>query len=194
MQSIAARTKLDASAVMLTLYAVTMARLGGVDPVATRLVSSNRFRPGLAEIVGPVSQTALCVMEVAGAPFTDALERVRRSAMLAYKYGYYDRARLEEMIAATAPDVDLNAFYNDRRGPVAPEPVEAQEVKAALARTVFRWTIRRDEVYPRLFLNVDDEGPDMVRLHIEVDTHHMGPSAAEELLRSMEALAVSEAS
>ncbi|GAA2622902.1 condensation domain-containing protein [Dactylosporangium fulvum] len=196
-QSIAAHTRVDASAVMLTVYALAASRVCGVNPVATRLVSSNRFRPGLAEVVGPVSQTALCAMDVAGCSFDEALERVQRASMLAYKHGYYDRARLEEVVAATARErgeaVDLNWFYNDRRGAAEPRLVDPALVRAALPRTVFTWTIKRDEVYPRLFLNVDDESPQTVRLHIEVDTHHVPPPVAEALVRAMEEVAVQTA-
>jgi hypothetical protein len=191
--SIAARTRVDAGAVALALYAASMARIGGVDPVATRLITSNRFRPGLSQVVAPVSQTALCMIDVGDAPFDEIVERARRAAMNAYKHSYYDRFALSEIIAATAPDTDLDCFFNDRRGPVQPSPATPEALHAALPRTVFNWTMQRDEMYPRLFLNVDDEGPDMVRLHIEIDTHHMPPSAAEALLRAMESLAVREA-
>lgn len=201
LRTLAARTQLDATTVMQTLYAVTMARVGGVNPVATRLVTSNRFRPGLAEVVGPVSQTGLCSMDVAGVPFAEALDRVRRAAMTAHKYGYYDRAKLEEVTAAVVrdrgPDFDLDCFYNDRRGPTRPEVVDPAEIRAALPRTHLRWPVKRDEVYPRLFFNIDDGtafgSPGEILLHIEIDTHYVPPSAAESLLYGIEELAVREA-
>ncbi|WP_327003911.1 condensation domain-containing protein [Dactylosporangium sp. NBC_01737] len=196
-RAVASRTQVDATQVMLAVYAVATARICGVDPVATRLVSSNRFRPGLAEVVGPVSQTALWSVEVAGVPFDELLGRVQRAAMVAYKHGYYDRERLEEITAAVTlergPDFDLNCFYNDRRAPVQADPVDPELARQALPRTVFEWTIQRDDVYPRLFLNVDDASPETVRLHIEIDTHHVPPSAAEALLRCMEQVAVDAA-
>jgi hypothetical protein len=201
LRTLAARTRADATAIMQTVYAVTMARVGGVNPVATRLVTSNRFRPGLADVVGPVSQTSLCSMDVAGVPFAEALERVRRAAMTAHKYGYYDRARLEEVTAGVVrdrgPELDLDCFYNDRRGPVRPEVFDAAEIRAARPRTRMHWPIRRDEVYPRMFLNVDDGtafgATGEILLHIEIDTHVVPPAAAEALLFGMEETAVSEA-
>jgi hypothetical protein len=201
LRALAARTQVDATAIMQTLYAVTMARVGGVNPVATRLITSNRFRPGLAEVVGPVSQTGLCSMDVAGVPFAEALDRVRRAAMTAHKYGYYDRGRLEEVTAQVlrdrGPDFDLNCFYNDRRGPTLPEPVAPAAIEAALAHTEMRWTVKRDEVYPRIFLNIDDGtafgSTGQILLHIEIDTHFVPPSAAESLLYGMEATAIHEA-
>jgi hypothetical protein len=196
-QSVASQAQVDATQVMLAVYAVAMSRICGVDPVATRLVSSNRFRPGLGEVVGPVSQTALWSVDVAGVPFGELLGRVQRAAMVAYKHGYYDRSKLEEITAAVAlergPEFDLNCFYNDRRAPVQADPVDPELARRALPRTVFEWTIQRDEVYPRLFLNVDDASPDTVRLHIEIDTHHVPPSAGEALLRCMEQVAVDAA-
>lgn len=196
-RAIAHRAQADASQVMLTVYAVAMARVCGVDPVVTRLVSSNRFRPGLAEVVAPVSQTALFAVEVGGVPFDELLGRVARTAMVAYKHGYYDRERLEEIRAAVeaerGPDLDLDCVYNDRRAPVQAGPVEPRLVREALPATVFEWTQQRDEVYPRLFLNVDDASPETVRLHVEVDTHFVPPSAGEGLVRCMEQVAVEAA-
>lgn len=196
-RAIAGRTRADATQVMLAVYAVAMAKVCGVDPVAARLVSSNRFRPGLAEVVGPVSQTALWSVEVAGVPFDDLIGKVQRAALVAYKHGYYDRSRLEGITAEVAlergPEFDLNCFYNDRRAPVQGGAVDPALVLEALPRTVFEWTIQRDEVYPRLFLNVDDAGPDTVRLHIEIDTAHVPPEVGEGLLRCMEQVAVEAA-
>ena len=196
-QAVAARTQVDATQVMLAVYAVAMAEVCGVDPVAARLVSSHRVRPGLAEVVGPVSQTALWSVEVAGAPFDELLDRVRRAALVAYKHGYYDRSRLEEITAAVAlergPDFDINCFFNDRRAPVQAGPVDPGLAREALPRTVFEWTVKRDEVYARMFLNVDDASPDTVRLQLEIDTHHVPPSAGEALLRCMEQVAVDAA-
>ncbi|MEV4137151.1 condensation domain-containing protein [Dactylosporangium sp. NPDC049742] len=201
LRTLAARTQVDPAAIMQTVYAVTMARVGGVNPVATRLVTSNRFRPGLAAVVGPVSQTSLCSMDVAGQPFAEALDRVRRAAMTAHKYGYYDRARLEEVTAEVVrergPELDLESFYNDRRGPLRPELVDPADIRAALPHTTMRWPIKRDEVYARIFLNVDDGtvfgSAGEVLLRIEIDTHHVSPALAEALLFGMEETAVAEA-
>ncbi|MEV6930194.1 condensation domain-containing protein [Dactylosporangium sp. NPDC051485] len=201
LRTLAARTQVDPAVIMQTVYAVTMARVGGVNPVATRLITSNRFRPGLAEVVGPVSQTSLCSMDVAGVPFAEALDRVRRAAMSAHKHGYYDRARLEEVTAEVirdrGPEFDLNCFYNDRRGPIRPEAVDPADIRAALPHTTMDWPIKRDEIYARLFLNVDDGtafgSTGKVLLRIEIDTHFVAPSTAEALLYGMEQTAVDEA-
>ncbi|MFI5908762.1 condensation domain-containing protein [Dactylosporangium sp. NPDC051541] len=201
LRTLGARTQVDANAIMLTVYAVTMARVGGVNPVATRLITSNRFRPGLAAVVGPVSQTSLCSLDVAGLPFAEALDRVRRAALTAHKYGYYDRARLEEVKAEVfrdrGPELDLDCFYNDRRGPARPERFSPAEIRAALPQTEFGWPVKRDEVYPRTFFNVDDGTlfgtTGRILLHIEIDTHFVPPAAAEALLFGIEETAVNEA-
>jgi hypothetical protein len=58
-RAIAARTGGESAPVLLTVFAVALARMTGINPVAIRPVVNNRFRPGLAEVVCPVSQAGL---------------------------------------------------------------------------------------------------------------------------------------
>jgi hypothetical protein len=199
-RAIAARTGVASASVLLAVFAVALARVTGVNPVVTRVVVSNRFRPGLARTVSPVVQNGLCVIDVAGITLDQAVTRTRRRAMTAYKYAYYDPPRLDELIARVCRErgetVDLGCFFNDRRPPggepPGPVPTPAQ-VREALPGSTFRWDERQDDQpYDSLFLTVD-EVPEAIAMSVFTDTHRIAPAGVEACVREMEALAVAAA-
>src|SRR5439155_27362055 len=119
-----------------------VSRVTGTRPVATRVLTSNRFRTGLARTVSPVSQAGLCVVDIADTTFDEAVTRTQRRAMAAYKHAYYDPIQLAGLLdrlrAERGEDIDIACLFNDRRNPEL-EPTGApptvREVCAALPRT-----------------------------------------------------------
>lgn len=194
-RAIAARTGVETSAVLLAVFAIALARVTGIDPVVTRVVVNNRFRPRLARTVSPIVHNGLCVLDGTGSTADEAVARARRQAMIAYKYAYYDPARLDEVAARVrrerGEEVDIGCFFNDRRqrhqsGP-SPTPVQ---VLNARATTTFRWDEKQDDTqHDPLFVTVDDT-PDGLAILVYIDAHHMSPADAEACLRGMEAVAV----
>jgi hypothetical protein len=199
-RAITERARVDSAPVLLAAFAVALARVAGTNPVVVRPVVSNRFRPGLAGVVAPVSQAGLCVLDVADGSFHEALHRVHRSALAAYKYAYYHRADLEELIAHVARerghDLDIGCFYNDRRisnrdEANGPEPAPG-ELREALPHTEFRWIGARDDPFERLFVHIDDV-PGTLRLTLHLDTHFLSPADGMALMHGIEAVAVEAA-
>ncbi len=195
--AITERTGADSSQVLLTVYALALARVTGVNPVVTRPMVSNRFRPGLSDVVCMVAQYGLCALDVAGIPFDGALARVRSAAMTAYKYAYYDPADMAALVARISaergPDFDLGSYVNDRRtetrqGFPGPTPTGAR-IAEATGDGVFRWTIAQDDPFERLIVHIDDV-PDAIHVVVFMDTHVVSPADGEALLRSMEDVAV----
>ncbi len=199
--SIAARTRIEPTNILLTAYATALSRIADLDPAVIAPTVSNRFRPGLSDVVGVVAQRGLCVLAVADLPFEEALLRCQRATMAAYKYAYYDPTRMLEVIAALGRDrgEDLNptCHFNDRRGsgsgrgtPGA-EPVEMPvgQVRAALTETTFGWVEGRDNTYEPLMVHVDDAAG-RLDLTVTMDTALLSPDRAEALVREMEAIAV----
>ena len=194
---IAARTGTDTAPVLLVAYAIALQQLTGVNPVALNLVVSNRFRPGLATAVGPLSQPSLCLLDIADLPFDQALERATRATMTSYKYAYYDPTTMRELVVRVTrergPGFDVDYFFNDRRS--AGMPAETDEwnrpgsAKEALSLSTFRWTASKDTPSARLFVQADDLSG-IVRLNIFADTQHISPANAEALLWQMEAILV----
>jgi hypothetical protein len=196
---VAARTRADTSPVLLAAFAVALARVTGNNPVVVQVVVSNRFRPGFAGTVSPLTQVGLCVVDVAGITFDEAVARAWRSALGAYKHAYYDPARLDQLVAKAGRDWGedvLSCYVNDRRvrhrpGTGDPVPTE-EELRAALPRSELRWGYRRDQPDAKLFMFVNDE-PDTVNCELCVDTHYMSPTDCEACLRGLEAVAVEAA-
>jgi hypothetical protein len=197
---VAARTGTGASAVLLAAFAVGLARVTGAGPVVAQIIVSNRFRPGLATVVAPVSQSGLCTLDLHGMVFDDAVRRAANRTMSAYKYAYYDRPRLHELIAEVDRErgrrVDLGCFYNDRRpvgsaAATGPAPTRA-ELRAAAARGRLRWDPPLDSFNEKLMVHVA-ETEQSVNLLIQADCHYLSPDDVEALLREIESVVVGSA-
>ena len=201
LRAVAARTNADPQSILLATYAVALARITGRGPVVAQLLVSNRFRPGFADMVGPLIQPGLCVIDVADdITFDEAVARARRRALTAYKYAYYDKIQLNELIARVQRErgepIDLGCIYNDRRGQAVltthgPVPTE-DEVRAALPRTTLVWEKRLAQFNERLMMNFND-GRDAVAVQVTVDTHHLPPTELKAYLRELETVAIEAA-
>ncbi|GAA4170211.1 hypothetical protein GCM10022251_63810 [Phytohabitans flavus] len=197
--TVAARARLETSTVLLAAFAMAMSEVTGISPLLTQLVVGNRFRPGLATTVSPVSQTALCRLDLAGCDFGEALTRTWRASLAGYKHSYYDPAALDalvERVPAERPDpAVMRCGFNDRRAlTVDVPPVDPTgDVRAALARTTTRVARRQDKPFDPCYLHVLQER-DAIVLALCADTHFLGPADQEAVLRRLEASIVDAAS
>jgi hypothetical protein len=172
------------------LFAVALTNTTGINPVVVRPIVGNRFRPGLAGVVCTVAQAGLCVLDVAGVPFDEALQRTRRSVINAYKYAYFDhvqmvalRDRVEEERGTV---VDTRCFFNDRYG-VNPA---GSLVADAAPPSSFRWVRGQDDPpLEQLLVEIDDI-PDAIQVTVKLDTRSISLTDAESFVRAMEATAV----
>ncbi len=182
---------------LLAAFAVAFAQVTGVTVVPLRLVSSNRFRAGLADVVCPVSQAGLCVIDTTG-DFATVLLRTRGAAMAAYKHAYYHRLDLDAVIAAVVadrgPQFDLDVSINDRRlsgvGGSAAGGVGVSLPDAP--RSEFAWVGSQDEPSSALFLNVDGSD-DAATITMYLDSHFLAPADGEALLWALEKTAIEAA-
>jgi len=200
-QAIMKRTGFDSATVLLTAYALASWNSLGINPVVTRSVVSNRFRPALATVVCPLAQTGLCVMDVANLSFDEALPVVQRASMMAYKHAYYDPLQLEELIAKIVSergiDIDVYSFFNDRRDdaqrePALGEPPTPDEIHAALSSSEFSWTKSRDDPFEPLFVHFDDSRR-TTDITVHTDTGYLSLARAEMLIMEIETVAVQAA-
>ncbi len=198
-QVIARRTGTDRTTVLLTAFAAGLAAATGIHPVVVRVVVGNRFRRPLARSMSPVSQPALCVLDVADLPFDEAVARTRKRALVAYKHAYYDPNQLDALIRRVnrerGAEVDIACYFNDR-GPLTAadggQVPTAEQVRAALVDTDFHWMARHDRPNERMFLTISAT-PDTVDLDICGDTQHIPPAVLETCVRQTEAAAVAAA-
>lgn len=208
LQAIAARTGVDTGHVLLAAYAVAIARVTGVSPSVAQVVVSNRFRPLLRDAVTQLTQAGICVIDVAGCSFDEAVARAWKAHTAASLHSYCDPLPRNSLVAQICPGLDLSNFINDRRAPstmpAAPTPASLRD---ALERTVRRWDRKQAAYNGRLFLQIDS-GPDIntpgrsteaesgqpaVYYAIWADTHYLAPAAVEAFAAEMEAAAVNAA-
>lgn len=192
---VAARGRVEPTPVLLAAFAVTLAAVTGRHPVVVQLLVSNRFRPGFADTVSPIAQTGLCVLDVAGIPFEQAVGRARQASIVASMNAYYDPDQRDRLIATVererGEEIDLSCFFNHRTRPQAQEPPTADddELRDALGRAELAWDappVKRNE---RLFLSIDDR-PDRMDYSVGVDTRFLSLADTEALVRGMESLLV----
>jgi hypothetical protein len=143
-------------------------------------------------------QYGLCVVDVDGVAFDEALARVSRRVIATFKHAYFDPNRLAELVADVSrergEEVDIECYYNDRRfgqddESVGGTPPTVEDVLAALpATTITPWAIT-NRATERLFAAVEQE-PGSFRMSFEVDTRHLPKDALAAIARTMEELAV----
>jgi len=195
---VAARARQESSTVLLAAFAMAMSRVTGIAPLLTQLVVGNRFRPGLAESVSPVSQTALCRLDVAGCDLDEALARTWRAALAGYKHSYYDPAALEallERVARERPEpAVMRCGFNDRRALTREVATVdgAVDLRAALARTTTHVERRQDKPFDPCYLHVVQER-EAIALALCADTHFLGPDEQQAVLRGVEEIIVNAA-
>lgn len=189
--SIAETSGLGPSTIFLALFAVALADTTGINPVVVRPIVGNRFRPGLAGVVCTVAQAGVCVLDVAGVPFDEALRRVRRSVINAFKFAYFDheqmvalRDRVEEERGTV---VDIRCFFNDRHGV---DPAGALFDLGNAAPGEFRWVRGQDDPpLEQLLVEIDDV-PDAIQVTVKLDSRSISLTDAEAFVRAMETTAI----
>jgi len=208
MRAVGARTGADGTAVLLAAYSAAVTRVFGRDPSVAQIVVSNRFRPGLADMVSQVSQHGICVVDAADASFDEVVARAHKAVTSASFYAYYDPVAcdtvIDEIAARRGQPLDISWCVNDRRGRLEPAdddvPTEA-EVTRVLPRTKLYWdrTVARSDA--TLFLHVDtqplqpgrhaqDEGLRAIYMKVWADLQHFAHDQLEALIREMEAVVV----
>ncbi len=200
LREVAAREAAESSAVLLAAYAVALCRVTGHHPAVTQIAVSNRFRRDFAQTVSPVAQTGLCVIEVAGVPFSTAIGRAGQAAISAYKYAYYDPDRRLELFVQVSRDrgeeVDVSCYFNDRRPP-GRDPAGAVRPAVAAIRALplageVRWGDKTDQPIQKLYFDVDDTG-DALEFTLTADTWALPPAGMVALLHGVEAVLVDAA-
>jgi len=189
----------DTSPVLMAATAVALARVTGKNPTVLQVVVNNRFRPGLAATVGPVAQSGLCAIDVAGGTFDDAVERAWRSLMSAYLNAYYDpdrmAAAIDELGRERGAPIDLDCFFNDHRGPSEREYTGGPPSPAALeaaARMTTTWGPHSALPVPRFYVHVFD-APDAIELLVHADTRYLPPADITAFLNRFEEVLVDAA-
>ncbi|HEV2373010.1 MAG TPA: condensation domain-containing protein [Streptosporangiaceae bacterium] len=199
-QMVAARTRASSSTVLLAAAAVSFASVTGINPAVIRVEVDNRFRRGLADSVSPVGQSGICAIDVADATFDQVVSRAFRSAMGAYKHGYYNPDQLDALVARVGrergEELDLECYVNDRRLVNREEPdghpPAIDDVREALPHSVMSWGPPLTEPNGSCFLHINDV-PGTMNCQLFADTRYMSPAHMEAYLRGFETVTVAAA-
>jgi hypothetical protein len=200
LHAVAVRERFVDSPALLTAFVVGVGRVTGVNPLATMLLVSNRFRPGYAHSVSALMKVAPFVLDLAGRTVGDAVRVAIGKTLCAYRNAYYDAYEQEALIARVGrergEEVDLSCFYNDRRQwdrlHAGTTPPTAAQISAALADSELSW--RQEPSIPRmkLYLSVDD--PDgAVELVLSADVRYFARDELAALAAAVEEAAVQAA-
>ncbi|MCE6996436.1 condensation domain-containing protein [Saccharothrix sp. S26] len=198
--AIARRTRADTSAVLLALIAVAIGSVTGVTPLTANLVTGNRFRPGLADVIGSLSQNAVLTLDLDGT-VDDVVGRARQAATVAWLHAYYDPDQLDELVARLDAErghpAAVACRISDRRFSTRPRTdamakdadVTPAAIRAKLPETFVKWDGHRYDVAEQLFVAVEDR-PETVYLQLVYDATAFTAVQAETLLRTVEEVAV----
>ncbi|WP_020522322.1 condensation domain-containing protein [Catelliglobosispora koreensis] len=181
---IADRRGTETSTVLFALYAVALNQITGISPVVIRPMVSNRFRPGMSNVVCTLAQAGLCSFDIGGLSFPDALTVVQRSVMAAYKHAYFnhhDMVAFRERIALErGQEINIACYFNDRRSSSRGSSFVSD------APATFRWVASQDAPsFEPLFLHIDDV-PGTAQITLYLDSHYFSPADGERLVRLME--------
>lgn len=202
-QVVSERTGADSASVIQALYAIVMGRRALLNPAVIRPLVSNRFRPGLADLVSNLVQSGIFVLDVAEMTVDEAIARAQRASRTAYKHSYRDPDQEQAMVERIAQDqgpkavawsVQTWGFFNDRRTlqSSAAQPaggITSELVERLLADSQFSWTEKKENTAEPLFLHVED-APESIVLVVSGDTHFVSPADTEGLAWDIEAIAV----
>jgi condensation domain-containing protein len=195
---IVAEQGVPASAVLSALYSVALGQLLGRGDIWTMMLVSNRFRPGMADVVGLIVQSSPFQLDVAGVSLATAVTRARASMLLTYKNGYYDGRHRDEVLDRVQRDrgvlIDTGSYYNDRRVERPPDglpPADDDRLRAALAESCW---VPEPGRPPRNVLQVNVlDGPDAIDLHITWDPRYLELAEIQRWATGIEAVAVQAA-
>lgn len=200
-QIIRHRTRATSAQVILTMFLVALARSTGINPSMTRVAVNNRFRRTLTSSVSVVTQYGLCIVDVAGITFDEAVTRLKRRIVATFKHAYYDPIQVAELVDQVGrergEEIDVHCYYNDRRqgedSLLADSPPTPAAVVAALPDTsIVDQPLPRAGGSERLFAAVE-ESADSFRLMLDADTHYVSRETMVACARAVEDIAVEAA-
>ena len=204
MLAIARRTGMDTSRVLFGLIVTALGRATGLSSLTAKVITSNRFRPGLAEVIAPIAQNSLVTVDLAAATVDEVIGRGRRALLAGGMHAYYDPDQLNELMARLDVErgyqAQVSCRINDRRmtnRQLADELARTTEVTRAeiqdkLGETWFSWDGTLDHLHEQAFITVEDFG-DSVTLQLIFDMACFTEEQIENFAYGVERVAIEAA-
>ncbi|MDQ1287368.1 MAG: hypothetical protein QG622_933 [Actinomycetota bacterium] len=188
---------LHPASVLMAAQATAAAELTGTSPVLMQLLVHNRFRPGLARSIAPLTQSAPCLVDPRGEPFLRLTRRVMSLASAAVRQAYHDPIECDAIIAeadrARGGPSEFTCWHiNDRRqlGRSAADweltPFDTRDVRG-LSSLISHRTVPFGD--GRIYLHVEEKDGKIVLVY-SVDTHAFTIDQCVTALRRVEQLVV----
>ena len=199
LRHIQARTRTSPPSVVLAAVCAVLARRTGFPELLLPVLSSNRFRPELADYVGTLVQTAMLALNLDRAGFDTLVRRTHAAMLDGARLGVYDahrlgsvRERLEHERGAVLgmEPVFNNLVVNGRPRPRPVGPVDA--VEAATSRTRLHWQPTPGLSTPLSIELLQVDGVLRLRL-CSADLSRVGRPELDALLLAVERLLVAAA-
>ncbi|MEO7261311.1 MAG: condensation domain-containing protein [Jatrophihabitantaceae bacterium] len=202
--AIAQRSGMDTSRVLFGIIATAVGRATGLSTLTAKVITSNRFRPGLAEVIAPLSQNSLVSVDLADATVDEVLARGRRALLAGGMHAYYDPDQLTELMARLDSErgyqAQLSCRINDRRmttrratdEEARAARVTPEQIQEKLAETWFSWDGTLDHLHEQAFITVEDYR-DTVYLQLIFDMACLTEEQVENFAHGVEQVAVAAA-
>lgn len=201
-QRLATRYRNTPSTVLLAATAAVMGAWTGHRTVALNLHAGNRFRPEFRRYTSNLVQLGLFVLDLpTDGDFTEVLRRAVRSALLAYRYSYYDQLALERARAKVDAErgAEINPFacFNildkgfddaDHLAGLSDQDIRARRTEATLERRV-EPAPSRCPFCVKLGGLPGAEQP----MVLSADTRYLPPDRMDRFLREVEDLVITSA-
>jgi hypothetical protein len=199
---VAARTRTSRSSVVLAAICAVVARRAGYPELVFPVSSSNRFEPHLVNYVGPLAQSTIVAIQIAGRSFDELAGQAWTAVMQASRHGRYDMAKLAALAELAEHERGLRMNYEDPwfnslvpeswSGLTAGVGFQAEAIDGALARTELRWRPLPVSALPTRFRLNQVDG--CLRLDMWSGDAGLVPRAElESVLRAVERLLVAAA-
>ena len=149
--AIAQRSGADVSRVMFGVLVTALGRAMGLNRLRAKVILSNRYRPGFADVIAPLAQNAVVSVDLSDATVDEVMARGRQALLASGMHAYYDPDHLNELIARLDAErgypAQVTLRMNDRRRTsqrwMAEEARAARvtpaDIEARRGETFFSW-------------------------------------------------------
>jgi hypothetical protein len=203
MLALARRTGTDQSRVTLAVIATAIGRVIQRPRLTLKVMVSNRFRPGLADVIAPIAQNSVVTIDVADTTIDEVVVRTRGDSLAAGMRAYYDPGELAEVAgrldAERGYPARITCRVNDQRAmtmradqDAAIDEVTPEQLDLRLAETSLTWLGRRDNMHEQVNILIEPRS-EVVSLHLMWDRWCLSEAQVESILRGVEEIAVEAA-
>ncbi|MDN0201122.1 condensation domain-containing protein [Streptomyces sp. S.PNR 29] len=201
-ERLAARHRTTSTTLLMSAAAMVLGAWTGHPAVAMNVQVGNRFKSAYRRTVGNLVQLGLFVLDLPPkSRFNDIVPAAKASALLTYRYGYYELAALDR--ARSRVNAERGAVINplccfnaiDARlddGDVSGE-VPDHLIRARLTESELTWDDDPHQARCHFCLRTVDPNGEVHRLSLAADTRYLPPDRIEAFLREMEHVLVEAA-